>query len=176
MKSAKIFAGILLFVVAGAASASDVEIEGAWVREAPPEMPMLAGYMVVQNRTGKDLVMTGATSSAFGLIEMHQTIIKDGMASMVQQESIKIPAHGKFRFEPKGYHLMLMQPIKELHQGDWVKITLQFSNHKSVAESFPVRRGGGAMMRHHDGHHEEHREEMDERHHENHEHPMEHYK
>ena len=176
MKFAKKFAVFLLFLVAGTASASDVEIEGAWVREAPPGMPMLAGYMVVENRTGKDLVMTGAASSAFGSIEMHQTIIKDGMASMVQQESIKIPAHDKIRFEPKGYHLMLMQPKKELHQGDRVKITLQFSNHKSVVESFPVRRGGGAMMHHHEGHPEEHREEMDERHHENHEHPMDHHK
>ena len=172
MKVVKIFASILFLVVASTAGASDVEIEDAWVREAPPGMSMLAGYMVVENRTGKDLVMTGATSSAFGSIEMHQTIIKDGMATMVQQQSVRIPARSKFRFEPKGYHLMLMQPKKDLRQGDRVKITLQFSNRKSVVESFPVRRGGGDMM--HD--HESHREEMEERHHEGHEHPMEHHK
>ena len=172
MKVLKKFAAILLVVVAGTASASDIEIDGAWVREAPPGMPMLAGYMVVENRTGKDLVMTGATSSTFGSIEMHRTIIKDGMASMVQQQSIMIPARSKFRFEPKGHHLMLMQPKKDLRQGDRVKITLQFSNRKSVVESFPVRRGGGEMMHDHEGH----REEMEERHHEGHEHPMEHHK
>jgi copper(I)-binding protein len=169
---------MLLLFVAGlaSASASDIEVEGAWVREAPPGMPMLAGYMVVENRTGKDLVMTGASSSAFGAIEMHHTVIKDGMASMVRQRSIKIPARSKFRFEPKGYHLMLMQPKNELRQGDRVKITLKFSNDRSVVESFPVRKSGGEMMHHHDGHHEEHRKEMDERHHENHEHPMDHHK
>jgi len=160
MKVAKKFAAILLLVVASTAGASDVEIEGAWVREAPPGMPMLAGYMVVENRTGKDLVMTGASSPAFDSIEMHQTIIKDGMASMVQQNSVKIPARSKFRFEPKGYHLMLMQPKKDLRQGDKVNIKLRFSNHKSIVESFPVRRDGGEMMHNHEGH----------------EHPMEHRK
>ena len=155
MKVANKLLGIIFLVSASAVSASDVEIEGAWVREAPPGMQMLAGYMVVENKTGKDLVMTGAESSAFGSIELHHTMIKDGMASMVQQKSVTIPAHGKFTFEPKGYHLMLMKPVKDLHQGDKVKITLQFSNHKNVAGAFPVRQGDGSMMHHHEMNHKE---------------------
>jgi copper(I)-binding protein len=152
MKIVNRLIALFFLVFAAAVSASDIEIEGAWVREAPPGMQMLAGYMIVENKTGKELVMTGASSSMFGSIEMHHTIVKDGMARMVQQKSITIPANGKFTFKPKGYHLMLMMPKKELHQGDKVKITLQFSNHKSITETFRVRQGGGAMMHHHEDH------------------------
>lgn len=150
MKQIKYLAAMLLLVTANAVYADGVDIDGAWVREAPPGMQMLAGYMVIKNETGKDLVLIGASSSAFGAIELHQTTIKDGMASMEQQKRVTIPAHSKFEFKPKSYHLMLMKPKRDLREGDHVKITLQFSNYEKVSETFAVQKAGDGMMHHHE--------------------------
>ncbi len=144
----RFFAFGALFVLSPVFAAS-VEIDDQWVREAPPGMQMLAGYMVLENETKKDLVLTGASSRAFGSIELHHTVIKNGMASMVQQESITIPANSKFVFKPKSYHLMLIKPKKQLKEGDTVKIKLKFSNHRAVSAKFPVRKAAGGMHHHH---------------------------
>jgi copper(I)-binding protein len=172
MKQLKIFFSALILVTTNAVYASGVDIENAWVREAPPGMQMLAGYMIIENETGKNLVLTGASSPVFGTIELHQTTIKNGMASMEQQKSVTIPANSKFAFKPKSYHLMLMKPKRDLRKGDKVKITLQFSNYKKVTKTFAVRRSGDNMMHHH----HESREEMHEREEEHHDHDMHHHK
>ena len=142
---------LVALLISSAATASGVEIDDQWVREAPPGMQMLAGYMTIENKSKKDVVLTGASSSAFGSIELHHTVIKNGMASMTQQESITIPANSEFEFKPKSYHLMLMKPKKQLKAGDKVKIKLKFSNYRSVSAKFPVRKSVGGM--HHQHHH-----------------------
>lgn len=140
-------------LISGTVFAASVDINGQWVREAPPGMQMLAGYMVIQNNTKTELVLTGASSPAFGMIELHHTVIENGMARMMQQKSITIPANSKFVFKPKSYHLMLMKPKRQLREGDEVRITLEFSNFRTVSATFPVRKAAGGMNQHeHDMH------------------------
>ena len=140
-------------LVSGTVFAGSVDVNGQWVREAPPGMQMLAGYMIVENNTKQELVLTGASSPAFGMIELHHTVIENGMARMMQQKAIKIPANSTFAFKPKSYHLMLMQPRRQLNEGDKVRITLKFSNYRNVSATFPVRKAAGGMNHHeHDMH------------------------
>jgi copper(I)-binding protein len=135
-------------LVSGTVFAGSVDINGQWVREAPPGMQMLAGYMIVENNTNQELVLTGASSPAFGTIELHHTVIENGMARMMQQKSMTIPASSKFVFKPKSYHLMLMQPKRQLMEGDKVRITLEFSNYRNVSATFPIRKAAGGMNHH----------------------------
>lgn len=140
-------------LITGTVFAGGVDVNGQWVREAPPGMQMLAGYMIVENNTNQELVLTGASSPAFGMIELHHTVIENGMARMMQQKSITIQANSKFVFKPKSYHLMLKQPKRLLKEGDKVRITLEFSNSRNVSAIFPVRKAAGGMNHHeHDMH------------------------
>jgi copper(I)-binding protein len=80
--------------------------------------------------------------------------MQDGMARMVAQDSMPIPAGGELSLEPGGYHLMLMRPKAALAAGDEVAVTLKFDDGSSLEVSMPVRKGmGDGEMHHHHHHH-----------------------
>ncbi len=111
-----------------AADGPSVRAAKVWVRPAPPGVTVLAGYLTLENLTDAPLKLTGATSPDFAAVEMHQTVEKDGVASMQPVDDVTIPARGKVEFVPGGYHLMLMQPKKDLGIGSMVTLRLAFSD------------------------------------------------
>lgn len=122
-----------------------------WIREAPPTAPALGGFMVVHNHSDREQAIVGASSPAFGQVELHRTVADGGVMRMVHQERIAIPAQGQVVLEPGGYHLMLMQPRQPLKAGDTVAVTLRFDDGGSAAVNYAVRSGveAGAPMTHH---------------------------
>jgi len=140
------------FSVAQAVGA--VMVDNAWIREAPPGATALAGYMTVMNKGEAPRVLVGASSPAFGMVMLHRTVMEDGMAKMVHQESITIPAGGSVTFEPNSYHLMLMKPKQVLKAGDLVDVTLKFKNGETMTVTHKVKAGmegmdhGGMNMDH----------------------------
>lgn len=137
----KVVSAFLLMLTASLALAAggEVMVENAWIREAPPGARAMAGYMVVKNHGASDKVLVGASSDAFGEVMLHRTIVEGGMAKMVHQMAITIPAKGEVTFEPNGYHVMLMAPKKPLKAGDKVEITLKFKDGETVKVVHEVR-------------------------------------
>ena len=111
-----------------AADGPSVRASHVWVRPAPPGVTVLAGYLTLENLTDAPLKLTGAASPEFAAVEMHQSTVKDGVESMQPVDDVAIPAHGKVEFMPGGYHLMLMQPKKDLGIGSMVTLRLNFSD------------------------------------------------
>lgn len=148
MKSIKRMALFMLAALwAGAAQAGGhLNVDNAWIREAPPGATALAGYMTVHNHGDKDRVLVGASSPAFGDVMLHRTIMENGMAKMVHQMAITIPTGGKVTFKPNDYHIMLMKPKHALKAGDKVEITLEFKNGESMTVTYVVRGGKGGGM------------------------------
>jgi hypothetical protein len=132
---------ILGMLAAVVQAAGPLVAENAWVREAPPGATALAGYVTLKNDGDKPLVLVAADSPVFGSVMLHRTVMQDGMAKMLHQATIEIPAHGSVTFEPNDYHLMLMKPKQPLKAGDRVDITLKFNNGESVVVSHEVRAG-----------------------------------
>lgn len=120
-------------------------VDNAWIREAPPGAAALAGYMTVMNHADQPRVLVGASSSAFGKVMLHRTVMEGGMAKMVHQEKITIPPMGSVTFTPNDYHLMLMKPKQALKAGDLVDITLEFENGETMVVTHEVRSGMGGM-------------------------------
>jgi periplasmic copper chaperone A len=116
------------------AAESKINISHAWVQEAPPSAEVLAGYMDLQNQSPQAQVLLGAHSADFKSVMLHQTVTKRGMTHMNHSPQIEIKAGSSLQFSPGGYHLMLMNPKKPLHQGDQVQITLEFQS----GLAFPV--------------------------------------
>ena len=132
-----------------------VVVKNAWVREAPPVSPVLAGYMVIENHTDKANELTSVTSSAFQKIEIHKTVYKDGMASMEGQNSLAIAAEGSVELKPGGTHLMLINPVNPLKAGDTVNFLFVFSNGSKSIVSAPVKKASSMSSKdHHDDKHE----------------------
>jgi len=130
---------LALTLVAAANEAADVSVRDAWVRETPPGMTMMAGYMELRNNTSQPQVLVAASSSDFETVMIHRTIVKNGMASMVHASQIELTPIASFIFTQGGYHLMLMSPKRTLRAGNRVDINLEFRSGLRLLVSFEVR-------------------------------------
>ncbi len=123
-----------------ASEEAGVSVRDAWVRESPPGMTMMAGYMELRNNTSRPQVLVAARSSGFESVTIHRTIVKDGIASMVHAPQIEIAANASLIFAPRSYHLMLMNPKRTLRAGDAVVVNLEFRGGLVLPATFEVRR------------------------------------
>jgi len=126
--------------IAAATEEVGVSVREAWVRETPPGVAMMAGYMVLQNNTARSQVLVTASSSGFETVMIHRTIVKGGLASMVHASQIELAPNASLIFAPGGYHLMLMNPKRTLRAGDRVEITLEFRGGLVLPVAYEVRK------------------------------------
>ncbi len=129
-----------------------LSVHNAWIREAPPNAKALAGYMVVKNRGSEKRRLIAVASPAFKSIELHRTDITEGMAKMVPQDHMPIPAAGSLELKPGDYHLMLLHPAKPFSAGDEVPMKLEFDNGDTLSVTMRVRKALGEHHHHHDHH------------------------
>lgn len=118
-----------------------VQVKNAWIRWLPANAPS-GGYMTLTNTGASPLTLIGADSVAFGQVSFHQTHMKNGVSEMTAASALTVAPQSSLRFEPGGYHLMLMQPKQALHPGDHVRITLRFAGGQSFEALFDVRAAG----------------------------------
>lgn len=145
-----------LIMLASAYAADGLMVENAWVREAPPGAMALAGYMTIRNPGDKDRSLVSAQAADFGAVELHRSVIEDGVARMLPQESMPIPAGGELALKPGDYHLMLMRPKAALKEGDQVKLSLGFDDGSTLEVTLPVRKASGGDHEHMHHHHHHH--------------------
>lgn len=95
-----------------------------------PGRSMSAGYLLLENRSDQPIDVTRIESPEFGRVEMHETVIEDGIARMRRMTVLEVPANGSVRLERGGRHLMLMQPAADidrvrldLYSGDSLVLT-----------------------------------------------------
>jgi periplasmic copper chaperone A len=129
----------MLLPLANATGGPSVRASLVWIRQPPPGVAVLAGYFTLQNLTDQPLTLTAVESRDFGSVEMHRSFVKDGVEQMEPVPSIAIPAHGSVEFKPGSYHLMMMQPKKNMFPGDMAEVTLTFSDGSQLAILAPVR-------------------------------------
>ena len=130
----------LTFIVTACEDAG-VSVRDPWIREAPPGITTIAGYMVLRNNTSRPQVLVAASSSGFETVTIHRSIVQDGMARMVHASQIELAPNASLVFAPGGYHLMLMSPTKTLRAGDRVDIILEFRSGLRLPVTFEIRQG-----------------------------------
>ena len=131
---------LALTLVAAAGQAAGVSARDAWIREMPPGMTMMAGYMELRNNTSRPQILVSANSPEFERVMIHRTIVKDGMATMEHASQIELTPNASLIFAPGGYHLMLMNPKRTLRASDPVVINLEFRSGLVVPVDFEVRK------------------------------------
>lgn len=133
-----------------ARDAEDITITDAWISEAPPTVSTLAAYAKITNQSNEDKVLTSVSSPTFTRIELHLSMLVDGMAQMKKQDSLMIEAHNSIALSPGAYHLMLFNPEKPLKAGDNAIVHFNFSDGSSNTIDVPVKK------RNYDGHDHHH--------------------
>jgi hypothetical protein len=149
----KLFAFLVLFAslfITPLASATEVTVADAWIREAPPVSQVQAAYMKIHNSGDKDIVIAAASSPLFSRIEFHRTENDNGIMRMLQENSLTIPARSEFHLRPEGTHMMLFNPRQPLKAGDKVPFTLTFSDQRQMEVILIVQKASGGA---HHGHH-----------------------
>src|ERR1700704_403716 len=138
----RVFAGLILALAAIAAATEEagVSVRDAWVRAAPPGVAMMAGYMLLQNKTSRPQVLVAARSSGFETVTIHRTIAKEGMTGMEHAPQIELLPNASLLFAPGGYHLMLLNPKRTLRAGDRVDISLEFRGGLVIPVAYEVRK------------------------------------
>lgn len=119
---------------------AEVQVEDAWVREAPPGARMLAAYLTVNNSGAEDLVLVEVQSPAFSHIMLHKSEVIDGVARMIHLDEIVIPAQGSVQLQPGGMHLMMPAPEARLSAGDRVPLVLIFADGNRLEVQADVRK------------------------------------
>ncbi|MGH1537629.1 MAG: copper chaperone PCu(A)C [Gammaproteobacteria bacterium] len=138
-----LFSFITLLAACNPSPKDAFSIEGAWVREAPPNATAMAGYVTINNNTDQDRILTSAKSEQFNVVEIHRTVVVDGVASMRRQADLPIPAGGSLVLEPGSYHLMLLTPKGAFKANDEITVTvgLKFNDDiKEIDIIMPVKR------------------------------------
>lgn len=137
-----------LIALAGSpARAETLDVSDAWVRQGPPTAQVLGAYMTLENPGAQAVTIIGAGSPQFETVEIHRTEIVDGMARMIPQERLDIPAGGRVALEPGGLHLMLINARQPLAADAAVQIELRLEGGGSITVAAPVRADAGM----HDG-------------------------
>ena len=129
-------------------------VKDPWIRAAPPVVKVLAAYMTIENHSEKTISVIGAESPLFERIEIHNTIIEEGLARMLRQDRIDLAPHGSIAFSPGGYHFMLLGRKQPIAVGDRVEMILILDNGDRIPTEAVVRNGmempqGGMDHSHH---------------------------
>jgi len=135
-----VFIAFILLFISPLLTATDLVIENAWIREAPPVSQVQAAYVTLKNNNENDIKVISATSSDFKRIEFHTTTLENGLMRMQQQAAIHITAKNEVKLEPEGMHMMLFNPNKPLRAGEKINIDFTFSDGRSITFPFTVKK------------------------------------
>lgn len=127
--------------VAQDAKTDNLEIIGAFARASPKMVSAGAGFMTIRSLGDSDRLI-GFSSPACEKPELHTHIHDNGMMRMRQVEAIEIPAGGEAILEPGGFHLMFVDLVGELVEGENVDVILTFEKAGEVNISLPVKKSG----------------------------------
>jgi copper(I)-binding protein len=129
-----------------------LEIDDAWIAEAPPVSKVMAAYMEIENETQQDRKAVSMQCGEFERAEFHRTVEKDGMARMEHQQVLNIPAGSELELEPGGYHIMLFNPARHLMAGDKTSCSMKFDDGTEIAIELEIRKSSVEDHSHHHHH------------------------
>jgi len=118
---------LIMAMMLPASALADLEISDARIKNLPPGVPVRAGYMTLHNPAEHAVSILSIRGADFSSIEIHRSVMRDGMMSMEAIELLSVPAGESVQLEPGGYHLM-MHPLEPTRPGQQVEIVLQFDD------------------------------------------------
>lgn len=114
------------------------EARDAWVRPADSGA-MSAAYFVLH--AGSDsLELVSASSPVARAAEVHESMQHEGMMHMQPRPSLTVAAGDSLVFAPGGLHVMLIDLLRSLAEGDTVQLTLRTAGGDSLQIAAPVHR------------------------------------
>ena len=120
---------ILLLVFLGACSANlqpALVASNVTITRPMPGMTMSAGYLTLTNNSKETITITRVSSPSYASVELHESVVEEGVARMRPLQKIEMPAGTSTILEPGGKHLMLMRPRASTDKASADSLSLQF--------------------------------------------------
>ena len=123
-------------------------VSETWIKTTIPGSAVSAAYMQIKSATPCKLIK--ATSSAAGIVEIHDMKMNDGVMEMKALDAIDVPANKAVELKPGGMHVMLMNVKKPINKGDKIPMTLTFegANKKTVLVTLELVARESVVVRH----------------------------
>jgi copper(I)-binding protein len=115
-----------------------LELQGGWIRSAPPAARVQAGYGTLHNVGTAPLAVERLSAPAFEEVEIHEMSMADGVMRMRPHTLVLAPG-ATATLAPGGVHLMLMRPRAPLKTGQRVAVEFHFSGGATRTLEFEVR-------------------------------------
>lgn len=146
----------ILFCLAVAASAAlahdythgPLVIGHPWSRPTAAGIPTGVAYLTLTNNGPTEEVLLAARTPAAQRVEIHQTLMSEGMMRMRPLAQIRIAPGGSVRIAPGGIHLMLVGLEVPLAVGDEIPLTLVFREAGEIEVKIRVESRDDVAARH----------------------------
>ncbi len=146
MRLSSIFAALILGLVAASAAeeheytVGSIHIVHPWSRETPPGANDAVGYVMIDNKGTTPDRLLGGSAEISGRFQIHEMKTEDGVMKMRELEKgVEIAPGATVKFEPNGYHLMLLDLKTAPVEGKPFMGTLNFEKAGRVEVKFVVR-------------------------------------
>jgi len=127
----------LIWLAAGPAAAEAPAVAGAWIRATPPGARTAAAYLTLAGSGTADRLL-GAATPAARAVEIHASVVENGVARMERLPELAVPAGATVLLEPGAVHLMLIDLAAPLAPGAKVELSLRFATAGTVEVEVPV--------------------------------------
>jgi copper(I)-binding protein len=124
---------------------TEVTVTDPWAKATGEGMTGV--FATIENASGQDLTLTGASTELATTVELHETV-DDGTGATVMQEvegGFTIPAGGSLELAPGGNHIMLMGLHQQIAPGDVVEVQLEFEGGRTQVLTAPAKEFAGAQ-------------------------------
>ncbi len=129
---------ILAAALARAPTASaQVAVTDPWVRGTVTGQKATGAFM--QLKSPADSALVAAASPVAKIVEIHEMKMEGGMMKMNAVDRLALPAGKAVDLKPGGYHVMLMDLVKPLKDGDTVPLQLTFEDKAGRKQTVDVK-------------------------------------
>jgi periplasmic copper chaperone A len=130
--------GALFSLISFAQNASDVKIEGAWVRVAVEGQKGTGGFMKLTAPSNMKLI--AVASPVAGVGEVHEMKMQGDVMRMAELKGgLDLPAGQAVELKPSGFHIMLMDLKQPLKADSQIPVTLTFANAKGEQSKVEIK-------------------------------------
>jgi hypothetical protein len=140
MQSLRI-AAIAVLAAAGLAvtpaASAQVAVTDAWVRGTVTGQKATGAFM--QLKSPADAALVAVSSPVAKIVEIHEMKMEGGMMKMNAVDRLALPAGKAIDLKPGGYHVMLMDLVKPLKDGDTVPLQLTFEDKAGKKQTVEVK-------------------------------------
>ena len=123
---------ILLLIGCDSLKTSDLIFNDLTVYAPRAGNRVTAGFTNITNNSPDTITINSISSPQFNVVEIHETIMNNGIASMIKINTLTILEKQSVSLKPGGKHLMLIDPVKRISEGEEIRLIFELSNNETM--------------------------------------------